>query len=152
MIDLLKSGIVSEEATKDEVIERWNKLGFLQGLEGVLKEECAICFEKMALYLINEMKEEDGFFEAAAFPIIRRVLVGGEFEEGIGSFDGKFNPKEIKEFFNSNFEKCKEAARQQKDLYLDVNGEFDEEAVAITFLCNNLILTYKNNEKEQEQK
>jgi hypothetical protein len=79
---LLKSGEVGNiglkqmKLVREQTIEKWNKMGFLDGLEGHTKDNVAQLFENQASFLINEATATDsaGSFETVVFPIIRRVF------------------------------------------------------------------------------
>ena len=79
---LLESGLVGNiglkhlKVIKEDTIEKWNKLGFLEGLRGHVKENIAQLYENQASHLINEAAStsSDGSFETVVFPIVRRVF------------------------------------------------------------------------------
>lgn len=79
---LLESGLVGNiglkhlKVIKEDTINKWDKLGFLDGLKGHLKENMAQLYENQASYLINEAAASDssGSFETVVFPIVRRVF------------------------------------------------------------------------------
>ena len=79
---LLNSGQVgnigsnSMKLIREDVINKWNKLGFLDGLDGYNKDNVAQLFENQASYLINEQTSaaDSGSFETVVFPIVRRVF------------------------------------------------------------------------------
>jgi hypothetical protein len=79
---LLESGLVGNiglkhlKVIKEDTINKWDKLGFLEGLGGHLKENMAQLYENQASHLINEAAATDssGSFETVVFPIIRRVF------------------------------------------------------------------------------
>jgi hypothetical protein len=79
---LLESGLVGNiglkhlKVIKEDTITKWDKLGFLEGLKGHLKENVAQLYENQASHLINEAASEtnNGSFETVVFPIIRRVF------------------------------------------------------------------------------
>lgn len=79
---LLESGMVGNiglkhlKVIKEETIQKWDELGFLDGLNGHLKDNIAQLYENEASYLINEAAVSDasGSFETVVFPIIRRVF------------------------------------------------------------------------------
>jgi len=56
--------------------DRWNKLGFLEGLEGNNSDNIAQLFENQAKNLMKEATNSDssGSFETVVFPIVRRVF------------------------------------------------------------------------------
>tara|TARA_R110002012_G_scaffold62266_4_gene163814 strand:- start:42921 stop:44759 length:1839 start_codon:yes stop_codon:yes gene_type:complete len=79
---LLESGLVGNiglkhlKVIREDTIEKWNKLGFLDGLKGHTRENIAQLYENQATHLINEATQADasGSFETVVFPIIRRVF------------------------------------------------------------------------------
>ena len=79
---LLESGLVGNigmkhlKVIKEDTINKWDKLGFLEGLNGHLKENIAQLYENQASHLINEASStsDSGSFETVVFPIVRRVF------------------------------------------------------------------------------
>jgi hypothetical protein len=79
---LLESGLVGNiglkhlKVIKEDTINKWDKLGFLEGLKGHIKENMAQLYENQASFLINEASATDstGSFETVVFPIVRRVF------------------------------------------------------------------------------
>ncbi len=79
---LLESGLVGNiglkhlKVIKEDTINKWDKLGFLEGLKGHMKENVAQLYENQASYLINEASStsDSGSFETVVFPIVRRVF------------------------------------------------------------------------------
>ena len=66
----------AQKKLREEIQDRWDKLGFLEGLEGNIKENIAQLYESEAKHLIYEATSADnsGAFETVVFPIIRRVF------------------------------------------------------------------------------
>jgi hypothetical protein len=79
---LLESGLVGNiglkhlKVIKEDTINKWDRLGFLDGLKGHVKENMAQLYENQASHLINEAAATDssGSFETVVFPIVRRVF------------------------------------------------------------------------------
>lgn len=79
---LLESGMVGNiglkhlRVIKEDTINKWDGLGFLEGLDGHQKDNIAQLYENQASYLINEaaVSDSSGSFETVVFPIIRRVF------------------------------------------------------------------------------
>jgi hypothetical protein len=79
---LLESGLVGNiglkhlKVIKEDTINKWDRLGFLEGLNGHLKENVAQLYENQASHLINEATSDgsSGSFETVVFPIVRRVF------------------------------------------------------------------------------
>lgn len=82
MADFLKSGAVGtielneQKRIRETIAERWERLGFMDGLEGSLKENIATLFENQAKQLLSEANTADnsGSFETVVFPIVRRIF------------------------------------------------------------------------------
>lgn len=82
MREFLTSGQVGnielneQKRIRSLVVERWQKLGFTEGLEGQMMENMATLYENEAKTLIQESASADssGSFETVVFPIIRRVF------------------------------------------------------------------------------
>jgi len=82
MSHLLTSGQVGNiglnhmKAVRQQVQEKWDGLGFLEGLKGHVKENIAQLYENEASHLLNESTTSDssGSFETVVFPIVRRVF------------------------------------------------------------------------------
>ena len=87
---LLKSGEVGniglkhQKAIREATVNKWESLGFLEGLEGHIRENIALLYENQASVLINETTgdggvmgnstQSSGSFETVVFPIVRRVF------------------------------------------------------------------------------
>lgn len=65
----------SKEA-RQMIMERWDNIGFLNGLNGNMKETMATIFENQATSLLTEATASDnsGSFETVVFPLVRRVF------------------------------------------------------------------------------
>jgi hypothetical protein len=82
MSHLLASGQVGNiginhlKAIRKATQEKWNSLGFLDGLKGHVKENIAQLYENQASTLLTEATTADssGSFETVVFPIVRRVF------------------------------------------------------------------------------
>lgn len=82
MREFLTSGVVGNIELNEQkrlrglIVERWDSLNFLEGLEGHKKETIAQLFENQTKYLMNEATDSSnsGSFETVVFPIIRRVF------------------------------------------------------------------------------
>ncbi len=79
---LLESGLFGNiglkhlKVIKEDTINKWDKLGFLEGLKGHMRENVAQLYENQASFLINEASStsDTGAFETVVFPIVRRVF------------------------------------------------------------------------------
>ena len=82
MKEFLTSGQVgnielnAQKKIREDIQKRWEDLGFVEGLEGHIKENIATLYENQAKHLIYEATASDnsGSFETVVFPIIRRVF------------------------------------------------------------------------------
>ena len=82
MRELLTSGAVgkieleAQKKIRQDIQERWNRLGLVKGLEGNIKETVATLYENQAKHLLKEATASDnsGSFETVVFPLIRRVF------------------------------------------------------------------------------
>ena len=79
---LLNSGEVGNiglehlKQIRSKTISKWNKIGFLEGLKGHVKENIAQLYENQASALLTEATDaqSSGSFETVVFPIVRRVF------------------------------------------------------------------------------
>ncbi len=104
----------SDNKLSDEIIDRWRRLGLLEGLGDNITKECAYCYEKMAVYLIygKDLVEADEQFETAVF-----------------------DTKEFETFYYDNIEKCNNVVKEM--------GAVDEEAETLCLLCKQYIVKVK---------
>lgn len=80
--ELLDGGVVGsielneQKRLRTEIQNRWEQLGFVEGLEGSIKENIATLYENQAKQMLKEASSADnsGAFETVVFPIIRRVF------------------------------------------------------------------------------
>ena len=82
MRELLTSGAVgnielnAQKKIRENIQERWKRLGLVDGLQGHIMETVATLYENQAKHLIYEATSADnsGSFETVVFPLIRRVF------------------------------------------------------------------------------
>lgn len=82
MRELLTSGAVgnielnAQKKIRQDIQERWDRLGLVKGLDGNVKETVATLYENQAKHLLKEATAADnsGSFETVVFPLIRRVF------------------------------------------------------------------------------
>jgi hypothetical protein len=69
-------GLKQLTETRQIVTNKWEKLGLLEGLSGVQKENIAQLYENQLSQMMNESTDSNasGQFETVAFPVIRRVF------------------------------------------------------------------------------
>lgn len=82
MSELLNSGIVgnielnTQRKIYEQIQNRWDSIGMLEGLEGNIKESIATIYENQAKHLLSEATSANnsGSFETVVFPLIRRTF------------------------------------------------------------------------------
>ena len=82
MKEFLSKGVVgnieynAQKQIREDIQNRWEQLGFTEGLPSGIKENIATLYENEAKHLIYEATASDnsGSFETVVFPIIRRVF------------------------------------------------------------------------------
>lgn len=70
-------GLKQLREQREVTVNRWEKLGLLEGLSGNVKENCALLFENQLSDMILKESTDSGNsgqFETVAFPVIRRVF------------------------------------------------------------------------------
>lgn len=127
-------------------IDRWKKFGFIEGLDGELRERCAVGMEQLAVYLLTENENHQNFgepFSTVAFPMIRRITCGS-----VGNAE-KLNDLDLFNFLKF-IKYCKE---------LDVVGlinnaatiigstQIDAEAEACALGCEVIIRKFNGDER-----
>ena len=136
---------------KETIVKKWEKVGFLDGLDGENKDRLAVAYEQIASYFLqNGNKDSESVLTTLAFPIVRRVICGSVT-------DGEsYVPKEnfsIKKFikvltdtdkYNTNleewFDKLDEFGRGMK--------EFDSEVEAAVIICEAIIVWMNNDDTD----
>lgn len=127
-------------------IDRWKEFGFIEGLDGELRERCAVGMEQLAVYLLTENENHQNFgepFSTVAFPMIRRITCGS-----VGNAE-KLNDLDLFDFLKF-IKYCKE---------LDVVGlinnaatiigsiQIDAEAEACALGCEVIIRKFNGDER-----
>ena len=127
-------------------IDRWKKFGFIEGLDGELRERCSVGMEQLAVYLLTENENHQNFgepFSTVAFPMIRRITCGS-----VGNAE-KLNDLDLFDFLKF-IKYCKE---------LDVVGlinnaatiigstQIDAEAEACALGCEVIIRKFNGDER-----
>ena len=129
----------------DTFVERWQRFGFIEGLEGEIRERCAVAMEQLAIYLITEAveKELSGPFETIGFPMIRRICCGS-----IGD-NVKLNDLDL-----FNFEKFLKYSKELDvvklidEVYNIINWtHIDAEAEACALGCEMIINRFNGDER-----
>jgi hypothetical protein len=69
-------GLSHMKQIRENTISKWDSLGFLDGLQGHIRENMAQLYENEASHLLNESTDasSSGSFETVVFPIVRRVF------------------------------------------------------------------------------
>lgn len=127
-------------------IDRWKRFGFIEGLNGELRERCSVGMEQLAIYLLTENENHQNFgepFSTVAFPMIRRITCGS-----VGNAE-KLNDLDLFDFLKF-IKYCKE---------LDVVGlinnaatiigstQIDAEAEACALGCEVIIRKFNGDER-----
>jgi hypothetical protein len=129
----------------DTFVERWQRFGFIEGLEGEIRERCAVAMEQLAIYLITEAveKELSSPFETIGFPMIRRICCGS-----IGD-NVKLNDLDL-----FNFEKFLKYSKELDVVGLieEVNNlphynQIDVEAEACALACEMMIKRFNGDDR-----
>ena len=134
----------------EKYLERWSKLGFIGGLEGEVRERCAVAMEQLAVYLICEAVENEltGPFETICFPMIRRVVCGSNIE----------NAPKLDNLDLFDFEKFIKYCKKLDIVKLineinDILGdtEFDVEAETCAMGCEMIIKKFNGDERSFDE-
>jgi hypothetical protein len=67
-------GLRHQQTIREQTVNNWGALGFLDNLDGPVRENIAQLYESQASALLNETPETENNFEEAVFPIVRRVM------------------------------------------------------------------------------
>ena len=134
----------------EKYLERWGKLGVIEGLEGEVRERCAVGMEQLAVYLFTENESYKNFdvsFETMGFPMIRRVCCGS-----IG------NQEKLNDLDLFNFEKfikyCKEldiVALMDEINNLPHFSKIDVEAETCALGCEMIIKRFNGDERSFDE-
>lgn len=131
-------------------IDRWKRFGFIEGLEGEVRERCAVAMEQLAVYILTEnesYKNFDSAFETIGFPMIRRVCCGS-----IGNNE-KLNNLDLFDF-EKFIKYCKEL--DIVNLINDVDKivgdtKFDIEAETCALGCEMIIKRFNGDERSFDE-
>ena len=74
MVDDKTKENLNKPSSDKDVLKRWKKIGFLQGLDGEMELKTAWAFENMALTLVLSEITYSKWFKEVIFPIIRRTM------------------------------------------------------------------------------
>jgi len=115
----------------DFSIEKWETLGFLEGLNNEQKVECAERFTEMAKHLMSsEYLHYNELVETIVFPMIRRAIQNGD---GLAYF---YTPEKMCRFITITFESLRNGFWVLKE-----SGKYDVDAEYCAFISE---LFYKN--------
>lgn len=135
----------------EKYLDRWSKLGFVEGLEGETKERCALGMEQLAQFLIFQAAEDDSInaFETIGFPMIRRIIAGS-INSGFKSLK---DPDLFK--FETFIKYCRELdVRKLEDRLIELVKPFhaiDAEAEAVVLCCEVIIDKFNGEEKSFDE-
>jgi hypothetical protein len=132
-------------------IDRWKRFGFIEGLEGEVRERCAVAMEQLAVYLLTENESYENFdvsFETIGFPMIRAIcnglLVGTK--EKLNNLDS-FN-------FEKFIKYCKELdiTSLMNDVDKITSGiNVDVEAETCVLACEMIIKRFNGDERSFDE-
>ena len=74
MSQLLKSGMVGNGGTQEQILKNWENSGLLEGLDSILKLKVALTLEDAAKILLQTSKYVSTKYDVVAFPVIRRTI------------------------------------------------------------------------------
>ena len=133
----------------EKYLDRWSRLGFIEGLDGELRERCAVAMEQLAMYLVyeNHEKELTGPFETMGFPMVRRICCGS-----VGNQE-KLNDLDLFDF-EKFIKYCKEIDIVK--LTNEVNeivdkAHFDVEAETCVIACEMIIKRFNGDERSFDE-
>ena len=138
MTEFIRRLQFEECRTDKEIVDFWDKLGLLNGIENNFKKECvAKAFHKTAKKILDEDKyANDDFpfnnFSAIIFPIIRRVIMDPYYKE-INDFDNDFFENIINDCTFDEMLKYIPKDRYNKLLELDIYDAIKEALSNKTF-------------------
>jgi hypothetical protein len=132
-------------------LDRWDKIGFLQGFPDDRKEELAFAYEQLAIFLIycesdqtDKLFDKDEYgnlpFETIGFPMVRRVL--GNLESNVFDFQKFLNYCKI---FNVN--DIIKLLTYNELCYQRI----DYEAEGVAICCEMIEKKFKNPNKNDEE-
>lgn len=134
----------------EEYLDRWGRLRFIEGLEGEVRERCAVGMEQLAVYLLTENESYKNFdvsFETIGFPMIRRICCGS-----IG------NQEKLNNLDSFNFEKfikyCKELdiTSLMNDVDKIISGiNVDVEAETCLLACEMIIKRFNGDKRSFDE-
>ena len=130
----------------DTFVERWQRFGFIEGLEGEIRERCAVAMEQLAIYLIAEAveKELSGPFETIGFPMIRRICCG---------YNVKLNDLDLFNFEKFiKYSKELDVVKMINDVHNLVNWTpIDAEAEVCALACKMIINRFNGDERSFDE-
>jgi hypothetical protein len=133
----------------DKYLDRWGKLGFIEGLDGEIRERCAVGMEQLAVYLLSEAAEKEltGPFETIGFPMIRRICCGS-----IGNA-AKLNDLDLFNFEKFiKYSKELDVVKMINDVHNLVNWTpIDAEAEACALACEMIINRFNGDDRSFEE-
>lgn len=133
----------------EKYLDRWEKLGFIEGLDGEIRERCALAMEQLAIYLIAEAVDNEltGPFETIGFPMIRRICCGS-----IGNHV-KLNDPDLFNFEKFiKYSKELDVVKMVNDVHNLVNWTpIDAEAEVCAMGCEMIINRFNGDERSFDE-
>lgn len=131
----------------EKYLDRWSRLGFIEGLDGEIRERCAVAMEQLAVYLITEAVEKEltGPFETVGFPMIRRICCG--YEEKLNDLD-LFN---FEKFIKYSKELNVAGLIEDVDKIVGDAKQFDSEAEACALGCEMIVKKFNGDKRSIDE-
>ena len=130
----------------EKYLDRWGKLGFIDGLDGEIRERCALAMEQLAQFLIFEATEDDSIndFETIGFPMVRRILGTREKLNDLDSFK-----------FETFLKYCREIdVRKLEEKLVEISrplNHIDVEAEACAMASEMIIKKFNGDERSFDE-
>jgi len=67
-------GLRHQQTIREQTVNNWGALGFLDNLDGPVRENIAQLYESQASALLNEVPETENNFDEVTSPTVRRVM------------------------------------------------------------------------------
>ena len=135
----------------DKYVERWGKLGFLEGLDGEIKERVAVAMEQLATYLIWEAveNESNAAFEVIGFPMVRRIINGSV--NGQDSDLKDLDLFDFEKFIKYSKELDIKALEDKIEKEIAAFHKIDTEAEACLIACETIISRFNGDERSFDE-
>ncbi len=163
MVDDKTKENLNKPSSDKDVLKRWKKIGFLQGLDGEMELKTAWAFENMALTLVLSEITYSKWFKEVIFPIIRRTM--SEYYEKhnevkvieTNDYFEFFKSHTLSDIINndywnydSNYKETKENIIETKHIFSKIFEVIDENTKLIDFNFYEIDMNDINERLEKE--